>query len=243
MVYLDTRIGPYHSEETGNQDCVSYDFISSQYLVIALADGAGSLENSAEGAELSVRTVIESLSSYIESAEEVNLSIALTASVEDALSAVRNLENFSQYGSTLSVFIYDMDNGRWATSCIGDSFIVLEHEDGRLSLETGNSGEYANITELTTSKNACPTQNSGTGIIGVALASDGMGNVSLSKGNPFAPFWTHVFNSHRDETLNIGRIFNQMQRAGKFSDDTTLAVETFGFVSEDTEEAEESERV
>lgn len=212
-----TKIGPTHVRMgKPNQDRYAYKVLDS-YTVLVVADGAGSLERSDDGAALVVTTVIDELDDTFEVTEEsVNLVL------EKAVEKVREYED-KELGSTIACVLFD--ENKWAAGVLGDSFVaVFDDEDSHFLSEPNR--EYANLTTLTTSDKYKIHTDSGTGQYAVAVSSDGITNATIVDRKPHSPFWMPVL-AHAEQGqngLNVEGLLEHMGNQGVVDDDSTLVV-------------------
>jgi hypothetical protein len=217
--YLGTVEGPYHRKNgIPNQD-VAYWHETEELFIGAVADGAGSLKHSDVGAfdaaSAAVTAVYEALAT-------VPFEELVARGIEAGQAAQLANEDYKEYGSTLTMVILAAD-GRWAAGGVGDSFAVIHLEDGSHELVTGTAiGEFANITELLTSKEIHPLYADGDGAVGFSLSSDGLENVALSKKEAHPGFWNGIRDKANDGSLRVDELFGWLDSLDRIVDDTTL---------------------
>lgn len=224
MVSAGSVTGPAHlAQGTENQDRYDHE-VNDAYALFIAADGAGSLARSGEGAQMVVDSISQTVAGFAEDAdgEPLNDVAAIVRfALERAVIQIHQLDDYKQYGATVAVVLITPE-GHWAAGTIGDAFAVIRHEDGSYEMVTAEPGEYANITELTTSEN--PTYNIISGAqmpAGVAASSDGLFRSTVAGGAPFAGFYDVAM---RHGGINVEELFEYMSTQGKIDDDTTVVI-------------------
>lgn len=221
MITEGSRIGPHHKESGVNQDAYLSGVTSGGVTFLAVADGAGSLSLSHEGAQLAVQAIADTAQ---ELESEESLGVIAVHAVVAAQKALLSHKSPDKVGCTLAAVFLREDS--WSLLVVGDAFVVLEDADKEMKLYTNeSSSEYANITELLTSSDFTPLLCQGEGeILSVAVCSDGMEHSSVFEGKPFAGFWKVIFEKSWREDLDIEALFDFMDTNEKIYDDTTLVV-------------------
>lgn len=227
-------IGPPYKKrgEIPNQDDFGYRHLYDQnnqpHALMAVADGAGSLELSHLGAELAVQTALWSGTDCLHNTHEniENIAHIIGASTRKAL---MDHPESKELGSTLAVAI--ANDTHYAVTITGDAFAVIAHDDDSYTLlQNPKTGEYANITKLLTSTKVDTTVYTGSldGVIGLALSSDGLAHSTLNNRTeePTAGFWRTIFTRASENNLNIQDIFEYMRSLERIEDDTTMIVAT-----------------
>lgn len=224
---MGSRPGPQHLK-TGkpNQDAVAFHDGDSGVMVAALADGAGSLKFSAEGAQAAVEAAVSSAFAVLPYGSLLDMTMR---GLEAAREVQCSFKDFKEYGSTLVVATLDVQ-GDWAVSALGDSFAVIHTNDSRHLLVTGTQiGEYANITELLTSDPIHPVHLTGQGALGFTLCSDGLEQVATTtkpRGGAareaHAGFWDGIRDRALAGTLAVDALFDWLQSQDRIVDDTTM---------------------
>lgn len=224
QVSAGTLMGPYHKKHgIPNQDAHG-SLLRDDYVVIAAADGAGSLELSDIGSRLAVDVVLEEIDC---SSMSHGLDLLVELSIESAKETLNNHPDRDKIGCTLAVAVAGPEG--WAVGVVGDAFAVVQTEIGEYKLITSPpAGEYANITKLLTSDVAPTTIAHGNDkILGLAVSSDGLELASLQGGMPVGGFWDPVFSWSLTGSLDVEQLFTHMNTQDKIVDDTTLVVATF----------------
>ena len=215
--------GPYHKARgAGCQD--AWEAVTDRAtgtLVVAVADGAGSLPRSAEGAALAVaRAVPEAMGALVAGAPPDE---AVNGAWEAAASALQASPDASSIGCTLSL-VAAGDFG-WACALVGDSFVVLDLPEGLALVRPGPAGEYANITKLLTSDD--PDAVIATGRVvpsAVFAASDGLARTTLGPQGPHAGFYLPLLAHLRAGDGTAADVLAHMDALGLLDDDATIAV-------------------
>lgn len=220
-----TIIGPLHvRNNTPNQDRYGIGEEGDQ-RVLVVADGAGSLPKSDEGAEIAVNAVLgiwqESvLAEDFENTVE-HLETVWHDCIDAAIEAIKDQDDYKNYGSTLAVAMFSDDC--WVAGTIGDSFVVVKKSDEEWIYISSAKNEFANYTELLTSSNPHRNIQLGTeGALAFAVASDGLEHSTIVQGQPHTRFWRGFL---RDGSpVRAEDILTRMSELGRIDDDTTLAL-------------------
>lgn len=235
-----TKIGPHHAQSgTPNQD--AYDYIEGPGLVtLAVADGAGSLEYSKEGAEMAVEAAVGmSADLIIQSSGPVDLVEVLKESMLEARNAVKTHPQWERAGCTLTLAAITEEY--FAVGVVGDSFAVLQTADSALHLvQPPSVGEFANITKLLTSDDFTYSIVSGStkDLLSIALCSDAFEQATLEKRVPTAGFWSKIFAMAFAGSLSIEQLIGFMDAQGKIEDDATMIVGTVSKPESDTDHSD-----
>lgn len=222
VISAGTITGPHHrirNEE--NQDF--YHSISEKGVtVIAVADGAGSLELSHVGAQLAATTVVgETIDCYFDGNEPED---AVRCGIEKTRDMLLERDDRDLIGCTLSVAI--ITEKGWAVGVVGDSFAVVSFEDDTHEMiQAVSDSEFVNITKLVTSRDHDPIFRSGPEQpIGLSVATDGLLHASLQDGVPLQGFWTPIVKRAAEENLDVEELLAHMHYRDKITDDTTLVI-------------------
>lgn len=215
-IYGGTIPGPVsRKRDKPNQDKYGFDFLEDGSAVIAVADGAGSLARSDEGAELAVSTVLEH-----------SLEHDLEQSVEEARRTLIEHEARHQIGCTLATARFTNEN--LEVSITGDAFaVVWLGGDSFEIVENPQQSEYANLTSLLTSSRTDTTlYQFGAEVQGVAVSTDGLMHYTVDRASraPTPGFWRPVFQQAFDTVLNVESLLQYMANLGKHDDDTAMVV-------------------
>ena len=216
-------------------------------LVIAVADGAGSVEFAEIGAQVAVENGATQVCSGLEQASDALddpvLERILQEAAAAALSAVRaeaatRAVDYQQLASTLILAI--VHHEFIAAAQIGDGATVVAGEAGEtFSLTKPLPGEYLNETDFLTSDGALQTMQVTVWrgrAAGVAAFSDGLQMLCLKwpEFEPHAAFFTPLFNFVRNTTDEAAAeieltTFLHSERIAKLTDDdVTLVVAALG---------------
>lgn len=216
--FMGSIPGPYHLKENKpNQDWVQFH-TEGDWFMAALADGAGSLSRSHIGAEEAVVAALNKMWA----SRDLPIGEIPKLGLDVARAKQKSYDDYKQYGSTLSLIAMKTD-GTWASGAVGDSFGVIHMEDGTHQLITGTPhGEYANITELLTSKKIHPLYSSGDGAKAFSLSSDGLESVSIFEKKAHAGFWDGIVERAALGRLSVSDLFQWLGTQDKIIDDTTL---------------------
>ena len=199
--------GKAHSaREQGNEDAIRCARLEDGTLLLALADGAGSASNAAEGSRLAVDVALDSLSRQLALCSPGGDATSLGETLRSALREVRTavatrLREFRtsdrqrarDLASTLLLAILEED--ALAVLQVGDGAIVARDEEGWRRITAPLKGTHAGETLFATSRGAyrqaevecVPVE----GVSALALLSDGLEPVAtdLASGEPHAPFF------------------------------------------------------
>ena len=206
--------GPSHiTNGTPCQD-VAAIYESNGFTLLVVADGAGSLTRSDEGAAVAAASARESLEDVFDASVDSAIHI-----VDSARADLLELDD-SEMGCTLAILITDGPN--WAVAGIGDSFVVVDSDTG-LEAFSSEPSEYANITQLLTSQSVDVWSSEGSGFRAGAACSDGLEHHTLKAQQPHEGFWQNVFNRvvNGDE---IQPIIDFMNHSEMLDDDTSAAI-------------------
>ena len=223
-IHSGSITGPYH--ERRGED--SQDYYASQVVsasggdvaVVIATDGAGSHARSLEGATI---TTEELLSRCVELAREEDFSQGSLAQALDEVRAIILQEDgYREMGCTVAVAI--VGESSWCAGVLGDAFIVLHHGDGSHEFLQGDSiSEFANVTELITSKEVHPVFASGDETLrGVSASSDGLESMSIERGEPLPGFWNTLLAHMEGDEFSMDDFLSFLKGKGLLEDDTTL---------------------
>jgi len=217
--YSGTVKGPYHRKnDLPNQDAVAWSD-TGDFIVAAVADGAGSLKHSGTGAQAAADTAVRAV---LEASTDVDFEDLPELALLAAQARQKSFEGYKEYGSTLTVIVMTSD-GYWASGAVGDSFGVIHRDEGEHRLVTGTPiGDYANITELLTSDLIHPIYEHGESADGFSLSSDGLEYVAIQGKEAHPGFWNGLVSKAEDGSLNVDRFLAWLESLNKLSDDTTL---------------------
>lgn len=219
QAFVSSIEGPYHRKSgSPNQDSAHWLY-EEDFFIGAVADGAGSLKFSDIGSETATHSAVNAMHKALFSSKLKELP---SIGVEAGRKAQLAHEGYKEYGSTLTVVVLK-SSGEWAAGGVGDSFGVIHKSDESHELVTGTPiGEYANITQLLTSKTIKPIYSSGIGATGFSLSSDGLESVAISKRQAHPGFWNGIRDKALDGSLDVSRLFDWLASLDRIVDDTTL---------------------
>lgn len=214
-IFGSSAIGPLHViNGTPCQDAYAFDIISSEFGVIAVADGLGSASKSEIGARLTVDAAVNKVKEIVinKIIGEIDLENTAKAAV---FSARKTLEEKSSelqcklrdLACTLIVVAMYRDTA--AVAHIGDGAVIAKTKDGLKLISGPEDSEYANEVSPLTGKEweKClriipKTFN----ILGVMAFTDGCQRAALKKTSegliPFDRFCEPLF-SYAQEVANV----------------------------------------
>lgn len=222
-IYGHSVTGPHHKREGSPNQDFYYHLEDDKRLVLAVADGAGSLPLSHFGAEIASKKAVEIA---FEDTEHKKLKDVVRYAFSTARCALENHKDFRDLGCTLALVVLDKETNEWAIGVVGDSFVVIHKVGGSHELITSpKESEFANITRLLTSGDPTPLLATGDfPVIGFSLSSDGLTHSTIKGGLPFQKFWDMIVAKATQDELSVPRLFDWIDEQGRIDDDTTLLV-------------------
>jgi hypothetical protein len=227
-VFTGTRTGPHHRRrDEPNQDAVTAR-ADGGWVVLAVADGAGSLPRSGEGANRAVTAAATAATTVLTKQTDgdpgaVDVTAAVTAAVDAARTDLVSDPDAAELGATLAVVVAGPEG--WAAGLVGDSFAVVGSAGEYQLLRPPAAGEFANITRLLTSADPQPLIVAGAGRPQmVAVASDGLAHPALGATGPHRGFFDPLTAHAVSGGLDIDALLAYMDTAARLDDDTTIAV-------------------
>lgn len=218
-IFASTRTGPHHTANgEANQDSYGYGIRSGGMVLVAVADGAGSLSRSAEGSEYATASAVGDAMYH---APDESCVEAVDGMISRGVEAVTQHDDKSM-GCTLAVAA--IRHGEWAAATIGDSFVVVKEQSGEYHLITSDAHEFGNVTELVTSTTPTVNRASGSGAVSFAVSSDGLEQTTLKDRAPFEPFWEDLFARTTRGQLSLHALFDYMDTKNMIVDDTSLVI-------------------
>lgn len=221
-------IGPYHSyKEIENQDRWGFA-VKGQKFFFAVADGAGSLKESGEGARLSVENALLYLykNSQRVKSEGEDISEFMNEVVSEVSEALKREERSKEMGCTLAIGMITED--LYSVAVMGDALaVVKEAGEPYTSVRPEQESEFHNVTKLLTSDYFSTEVRSGRAedLEFLGLASDGMDLSSLDKGDlPTQGFWSKLREWSREEGFDMEKFLLFLDSREKIDDDTTLVI-------------------
>jgi hypothetical protein len=207
------------------QDACAVEVVDGT-LLVAVADGAGSVPRAAEGSSIAVAAAMDSLRARASSIDACPLGI-----FEALLAARAALEpDLAERSTTLLVAA--VTESVLATAQIGDGAIVVRR-DGDLDVPAAvERGEYLNETCFLTSRGwlaECRTAVvPAAGIDAVAAMSDGLQLLAfdLATGRPHAPFFAPFFGfaASDGDPSELASFLGSARVGERTDDDVTLAL-------------------
>jgi hypothetical protein len=190
------------------QDALQYRTIEvdgQSVLIAALADGAGSAEQSERGAQATTSTAVEALQSRLEAGlpqDETAWRDLLLEVYRSAQTAVLSLADEDglpprSFAATLACLVATDDC--LATATLGDGVIVAQPTGGELmTVSRPQRGEYANETVFIVQDDALDQVQVAVfseAFAALAMLSDGLLRLALTfpEHSPFRPFFTPLF--------------------------------------------------
>jgi hypothetical protein len=175
------------------------------WVVLTLADGAGSARMGGRGAAMAVRRSALFLKRRLSiqpnhcPLSQRSLSTLLKCAVKDChehLKKRAGLWGMSIRDLSSTLLMAVMNHEQAAVAQIGDGAIVAWMRDGFVPLTHPQHGAHANETSMVTGKTyldslqvvVCPET-----VQGIAMLSDGLEYLTLQRGVPHAPFFLPVF--------------------------------------------------
>lgn len=248
-VHASQQGAAHLKDGTPNQDSVVVEmpFLGrlGSAAVMAVSDGAGSSRYSQYGSRAACIAGVASLTRQINrnpaiavkehlmrSALQRAVRSARRSVIEAAKSSHRapGLVNVNEYACTIMLALA---SARFVgVAHVGDGCVVAGNgEEWRLLSEPDN-GEFANETRFLTNPRNLPrvTVSSGSDISCVAVITDGLQDVALSRGEaPFDRFWTPLYRALTRSSppaphAVLDTLLRKVADAGKATDDCTIAV-------------------
>lgn len=222
-VYSGTVTGPRHKRDgKNNQDSLSY-LEENDYIVIAVADGAGSLERSEIGSQLAASTVVNEVMDFLQDGVDFEESISM--GIEKTREVLLSRDDAKMIGCTLAVAVLSKQGG-WGAGIVGDAFAVIStHPDTHKFIQPESNEEFANVTKLLTSKDYAPLITSGTEqVVTIAVSSDGLENTSTKDGVASDKFWSPIIRKVVNDNMDIQAFLYYMNDKELIYDDTTLVI-------------------
>lgn len=153
-----SAIGPLHViNETPCQDACAFEVLSSDYGVIAVADGLGSASKSEIGARIAVDAAVTFIKGIINQSgnEEIELGSITRTAVFSARKALEEKAGELQcklrdLACTMIVVIMCKDNA--AVAHVGDGAVIAKTNEGLKLISGPEDSEYANEVSPLTGK-------------------------------------------------------------------------------------------
>ena len=245
-----SRQGAAHLRDgTPNQDSVVVVTSSLGRLgptaVMAVRDGAGSARYSQYGSQAACIAGVASLTRQLNrnpaiAVKEHLMRSALQRAVRSARRSVMEVARKSLQASGLAnanefacTIILTLTSPRLVgVAHVGDGCVVAGNGDGWRLLSEPDNGEFANETRFLTNPRNLPrvTVATGSGISCVAMITDGLQDVALSRSSvPYERFWTPLYRALNRSSSPVPHavldtLLQKVADAGKATDDCTIAV-------------------
>lgn len=201
-----SAVGTSHRRsEIPCQDAFAVRALENGVLLVALADGAGSAENSDQGAQAAVEAAIASMAEWFQDGppeDEVSSRCLICRAFESARAAVDSLaaaqeDPLRSFASTLTCAA--VSDGWLAAGQLGDGAVIAGSEACDLfSVHRAQRGEYANETYFLTQDDALERvefQFVERAVNYLAVMSDGLTRLALKMPayEPYLPFFRPLF--------------------------------------------------
>lgn len=236
-------MGAYHIDKNiPCQDAHRYEVLENDTIIIAVADGAGSVENSEQGAGIAVEWACAYLQPQLLTStpdNELDWAILLNGALDHARTQVIQYANKAglpvhTFSTTLNLTILTPD---WfAGAQIGDGCTVVLKEDNTLEVVLSpQEGEHASETYFLTSgetRHAATTQVIQSAFKAAAVMTDGLIRLALQYPDqtPFPPFFNpvmafplHIAEPNKAQT-SLCDFLNSDRVNARTSDDKTLVI-------------------
>lgn len=235
-----SHVGPSHERRgVENQDSMAW-VSENNMMMIVVADGAGSLERSREGADFVVDHLTQLFTDYAHDENSGDDVESMQNFVDTALRATRTAllaeDDAESKGCTVAVMVAN-EHGDWTAATVGDAFGVVVDIDHKYSYVSAPPQKYANLTQLiTVPREELLSINTTSGTMGkfFAVATDGLSHASIYQQAPHENFWNSVFTGYESGTIDFNSLYDFMHSHNKIDDDTTLIV-AYQSTGQDTE--------
>jgi hypothetical protein len=203
-----SAIGTSHLDsQTECQDSHKVNIVQikdgSQYLIIAVSDGAGSAINSSIGSKTTCETIVNLITQSLEKDQDTAITEGNASqwvqTARDEINLIAEKEGLEarEYACTLLCAV--ISNNEALFFQIGDGAIVVSKSGLMGVVFWPDNGEYANSTYFITDENAIDrlrTLKVESNIDELAVLSDGIQNLALinSSKKPHHPFFDSMFN-------------------------------------------------
>lgn len=216
-----------------NQDAFALASSRRGSLILAASDGAGSAARGGEGAALAVLAALRFTAALAPPESEPEVLAALLGALRAARWALERRAGeageLRDYACTLLLAVAGPE--RLGALQLGDGAIVGRGEGGEMRLLTRPShGAYAGETTFLTSRGCLEALSleclASREVTALALLTDGLEPVALSRGQPFAPFFASLFafaaRAEPDAPGALERFLAGERLAARSHDDKTL---------------------
>lgn len=189
------------------QDSFGIKWLPSGEVLLAVSDGAGSAEKAEQGSDLVVQAALASLERLLATetpTSESDWRAVVQAAFREARTALIRRAVMSKslardYAATLMLVVLTASPKWTIGGLIGDcAAVALQHNGQLFSLCQPQKGQYANMTNFLTSRDALSQldiQIRAEPVQAVALFSDGLLELALNiaQNKPYAPFFKPLF--------------------------------------------------
>ena len=240
-------IGPLHVQlNIPCQDACSFEVITSDFVIAAIADGLGSASKSDTGARLVVEAAVKTVKEAIDCRRGNHLDICETA--RNAAIAARNsleekamIERCSLRDLACTVIVIVAHKDNISVAQIGDGAVVAKIDDDLRLISAPAESEYLNEVTPITSKDwekSLQVSPQVSGVKCVAAFTDGLQRAALLKDQdglkPFEGFLEPIFSyaQELDDLKQGEQDIKDLLASHKLSahseDDKTLIIGVFG---------------
>lgn len=217
------------------QDAHSYEVLSGDVLITAVADGAGSAKYANLGSAIASKTAVKTIQARASSdswpENDDGWKIFLKNSLEAAITALkkeaknRSIE-LRDLSTTLILIIATPEI--ISVIQVGDGAVIVSDNKGNITaLTKPQVGEYINETNFVTAPNVLDIAEIKVqhgSFVNIAVFSDGIERLALKfpRWEPYLPFFSPLFRFIRNETDDneLGKQFDSFFRSSKISDRT-----------------------
>ena len=247
-------VGSAHIQQNkGNEDAFAVGSSLSKNLILVASDGAGSATCAAQGSAFVSQKMLELFAQMPFYRSRVGLECELLAALyvlkaELRLFAESQERDVKDFAATLLAvkitppFVLAIQ--------IGDGAIVTQCKDGLHFLTQPFHGSYASETVFVSSDDALQKASvavmASDAIQALALMTDGLEPVALSKGKPFKDFFTPLFAFCANEKAahkkchDLTNFLSGGQLATRTHDDKTLILSTLNKEAKQENSAEQN---
>ena len=227
-----SAVGRIHAN---NQDRHGWRWRKDGSLILAVADGAGSAKHGGEAASAVVDSLLawQSSKPTMTVAEELLEEMRLTQGLLHAM-AVKSEEPRNAYNCT-ALLVHVSRGGCCHALSVGDSWLTYADEEGAWVCPLPpQKGQYANETSFLVSTEEAQWQVGAWQLpakSSMVLLTDGLDDVAIHQGNPYAPFFHSLTEALDDvaEKASWLESFLESQRVdARCPDDRTVLCLTWG---------------
>ena len=230
------------------QDANAWHETIAGFLVVAVADGAGSAPMSERGASIAVKTAVDSVCSGLvalnpadETQQLQQIMRKAASSARQAITAEASSQGIDVRDLASTLIVVALTPTATAAIQIGDGAAVAFDVDGGVwGLTTPQNGEYANETTFLISAGALETAQVSVhqkAADAISVFSDGLQMLALdmSEGTPYEPyepFFKPLFRfiketpNESDANKQLAQFLNSARVRDRADDDLTLLLAT-----------------